>query len=51
MSIVDYILMGIIFTAAVCALIFIFKKKKKGCTGCGSCDGCQGCSGKDKDHL
>lgn len=54
MSIADYILLGIIFAAAVCALIFIFRRKKKGCSGCsgcGGCDGCQGCPGKKDGNL
>jgi hypothetical protein len=51
LSIADYILLGIIFAAAVCALIFIFRRKKKGCSGCGGCDGCQGCPGKKDGNL
>lgn len=51
MNIADYILLGIIFTGAVCALIFIFKRRKKGCSGCDGCKGYQECHRKDRGNL
>lgn len=42
----DYIALAVIASAVISAVLYIKKRRKKGCGGC--CSGCSGCAFADK---
>lgn len=50
LSIADWIAIGIVTAAVICAAVFMIKNRGKGCSGgCGSCPYSSSCGRKDKE--
>ncbi|MGN0585896.1 MAG: FeoB-associated Cys-rich membrane protein [Oscillospiraceae bacterium] len=50
LSFADWIAIGIVAAAVICAAVFMIKNRGKGCSGgCGSCPYSSSCGRKDND--
>lgn len=50
LSAADWIALGIVAVAVICAAVFMVKSRRKGCSGgCGGCPYSSSCGRKDKE--